>query len=56
MVEVHCARQPVDLGEPLDREHRVSGTAEQRRERLPDWAEPDDRDVDVDVVGGGAHT
>ena len=55
VVEVHSARHAVDLGEALDREHGVSGTAQQRRERLPDWAEPDDRDVDVDVVGSGAH-
>jgi hypothetical protein len=33
----------------------VSGTAEQRREGLPDRAEPDDCDVYLDLLGGVVH-
>ena len=51
VIEVHRARETVDLGEALEHRHPMPGAAEQRRERLPDRAVADDRDVEFRLVG-----
>jgi hypothetical protein len=55
VVEVHGARETVDLAEPLEHGYTMPRLAKECRERLADRAVTDDRDVHVLVLvlGGG---
>jgi hypothetical protein len=50
VIEVHRPRKTVDRCEALEHGHPMPGSAEQRRERLPDRAVADDRDVEFRLV------